>query len=96
MQDQNGGDDVDTTSVENTLKNYMGSAGDYLSAMLANATGNGDSDYLPTSADDTLYTYGTSKFFEDPSILLAENTDNSSFVAAFDGFAQNVVRLQTS
>lgn len=74
-----------------TLKNIVGAAGDYVSATLANATGNGDADYLPL-AENTLFTHATAEFFQDSTILLDENKDNSSFIAAFDGFSENIVR----
>ncbi|KAJ6130430.1 hypothetical protein N7512_003210 [Penicillium capsulatum] len=84
-----GGDSVDTTSVQNTLKNIVGAAGDYVAGVLKNATGNGESTTLPIYTQSTLQT-GTGRFFSDNTILLDENKDNSSFVAAYDTFADNV------
>lgn len=86
-----GGDQVDTTSVENTLRNIVGAAGNYVASILTNATGNGDSDLLPIYSD-TAYIYATSQFLADNTILLDENKDNSSFVSAYKTFSDNVVR----
>lgn len=85
-----GGDSVDVTSVENTLKNIVGAAGNYVSSILQNATGNGDSTTLPIYTYTT-YEHGTSRFFADSTILVDENKDNSSFTAAYDNFADNIV-----
>ncbi|KAJ3540804.1 hypothetical protein NM208_g4897 [Fusarium decemcellulare] len=71
-------DMVDVTSVENTLRNIVGTAGNYVASILANATGNGDSTTLPIYTETTLQ-FGTSRFFSDNTILLDENKDNSSF-----------------
>ncbi|KAJ5117196.1 hypothetical protein N7448_004138 [Penicillium atrosanguineum] len=87
-----GSDSVDTTSVENTLKNIVGAAGNYVASILQNATGNGESDSLPIYTYTTLE-HGTSRFFADSTILLDENKDNSSFISAYSTFADNVVRL---
>ncbi|CAI7578221.1 unnamed protein product [Penicillium manginii] len=84
-----GGDSVDATSVENTLKNIVGAAGNYVSSILQNATGNGDSTALPIYTTTT-YEHGTARFFADSTILVDENKDNSSFVAAYDNFADNI------
>lgn len=83
-------DNVDTTSVENTLKNIVGSAGNYLASILQNATGNGDSTTLPIYTLSTLQ-YGTSRFLSDNTILLDENSDNSTFMSAYDSYGKNVV-----
>jgi hypothetical protein len=85
-----GSDAVDTTSVENTLRNIVGAAGNYVASILTNATGGGDSTTLPIYTYTTLE-HGTSRFFADNTILLDENKDNSSFVAAYKTFADNVV-----
>lgn len=85
-----GGNTVDTTSVQKTLKNIVGAAGDYVASVLKNATGNGESSTLPIYTWSTLQT-GTARFFSDSTILLDENKDNSSFVAAYDTFADNIV-----
>lgn len=84
------GDMVDVTSVENTLRNMVGGAGNYVASILQNATGNGDSDTLPIYTYSTLQ-YGTSRFFSDNTILLDENKDNSSFVSAYNTFGSNIV-----
>lgn len=63
---------LDTTSVENTLKSIVGTAGNYIAENLTNATGNGDGDYLPIHSD-TAYVYATSRFLADNTILLDEN-----------------------
>ncbi|KAJ5172623.1 hypothetical protein N7492_005216 [Penicillium capsulatum] len=85
------GNDIDTASVKVTLKHIVGPAGDYLSAILANATGNGEADALSNLNQHTIFTHATSQFYEDSTILQDQNNDNSSFVAAFDGFAENIV-----
>lgn len=87
-----GSDAVDTTSVENTLRNIVGAAGNYVASILTNATGGGDSTTLPIYTYTTLE-HGTSRFFADNTILLDENKDNSSFIAAYSTFADNVVCL---
>jgi hypothetical protein len=91
---RSGSDSVDTTSVENTLRNIVGAAGNYVASILQNATGNGESDTLPIYTLTTLE-HGTSRFFADSTILLDENKDNSSFISAYSTFADNVVRVQT-
>ncbi|KAJ5389388.1 uncharacterized protein N7496_000456 [Penicillium cataractarum] len=88
-----GSDAVDTTSVENTLRNIVGAAGNYVASILTNATGGGESTTLPIYTYTTLE-HGTSRFFADNTILLDENKDNSSFVAAYKAFADNVVCLR--
>lgn len=89
------GDTVDTTSVENTLRNIVGAAGNYVASILTNATGNGDSDTLPIYTDMD-FIYGTSRFLADNTILLDENKDNSFFISAYNTFADNVVRVNFS
>lgn len=90
----NSGDDaageVDTTSVENTLRNMIGAAGNYMSTILSAATGNGDPSILPISVDSTLQT-ATARFYSDPHILLDIAKDNSSFISIYDKFGQNIV-----
>ncbi|KAJ6123368.1 hypothetical protein N7512_005833 [Penicillium capsulatum] len=86
------GNTIDTASVKNTLKNIVGTVGDYTSDILANATGNGDANALPDLNQNTMFTHATAQFYEDNTILLDENKDNSSFVAAFDGFTKYIVR----
>ena len=81
---------VDKTSVENTLRNLIGGAGNYVASILANATGHGNAETLPIYTLSTLQ-YGTSRFFQDNTILLDENNDNSSFITSYKGFTQNVV-----
>ena len=83
-------DAVDKTSVENTLRNIVGAAGNYVASILTNATGNGNAKTLPIYTESTLQ-YATSRFFLDNTILIDENADNSSFIGAYKGFAQNVV-----
>ncbi|KAF7548513.1 hypothetical protein G7Z17_g7011 [Cylindrodendrum hubeiense] len=83
------GDAVDTTSVENTLKNMVGAAGNYVASVLQNATGSGDADTLPIYTWTTLQ-YATSRFLYDNTILLDENKDNSSFVSAYNSFGTNI------
>lgn len=83
-------DNVDTTSVENTLRNVVGAAGNYVASVLQNATGNGNPDTLPIYTYTTLQ-HATARFFLDDTILLDENKDNSSFISAYDGFADNIV-----
>ncbi|EED15334.1 conserved hypothetical protein [Talaromyces stipitatus ATCC 10500] len=80
---------VDVTSVENTLRNIVGAAGNYVATVLTNATGNGDPETLP------IYTYtalqhATARFFDDNTILLDEKKDNSSFISAYSHFANTV------
>lgn len=87
-----GSDAVDTTSVENTLRNIVGAAGNYVANILTNATGGGESTTLPIYTYTTLE-HGASRFFADNTILLDENKDNSSFAAAYKSFADNVVCL---
>lgn len=84
---------VDTTSVENALASVIGSAGDQVSAILSAATGNGNTSILPISTWTT-YQTPTARFFSDPHILLDENADNSSFIAAYDLFGTNIVRFK--
>ncbi|KAJ5975116.1 hypothetical protein N7481_008823 [Penicillium waksmanii] len=69
---------------------YRWTAGNYVSSILQNATGNGDSTTLPIYTYTT-YEHGTSCFFADSTILVDENKDNSSFIAAYDNFADNIV-----
>lgn len=83
---------MDTTSVQNTLKNIVGSVGDYVAEILANATGNGDADALPNLNQNTMLTHATAQFFENDSLLLDENKDHDSFITAYNGFTKNIVR----
>ncbi|KAK7398693.1 hypothetical protein QQX98_011935 [Neonectria punicea] len=82
-------DNVDVTSVENTLRNMVGATGNYVASVLQTSTGNGDATTLPMYTTSKLQ-YGTSRFFLDKTILLDENTDNSSFVSAYNSFGRNI------
>ncbi|KAH7131540.1 hypothetical protein B0J13DRAFT_106091 [Dactylonectria estremocensis] len=83
------GDAVDVTSVENTLRNMVGAAGNYVASILQNAIGSGEADTLPIYTYTTLQ-FATSRFFYDNTILLDENKDNSSFVSAYNSFGTNI------
>lgn len=76
--------------MDNTLKNIVGAAGNYVSSIPQNATGNGDSTTLLIYTYIT-YEHGTSRFFADSTTLVDENKDNSFFTAAYDNFADNIV-----
>lgn len=69
----------------------VGSVGDYVSQILANATGNGDPDDLPNLNQNTMFTHATAQFYQDDSLLLDENKDHNSFLTAYDGFTENIV-----
>lgn len=88
---KNDGSVVDTTSVQNTLRNIVRAAGDKVADILAKATGNADPETLPIHTWTTMQ-YATARFFNENTLLLDENKDNSSFVATFDHFTDNLVR----
>ncbi|KAK2762213.1 hypothetical protein FQN54_001223 [Arachnomyces sp. PD_36] len=90
-EDEDNFPQVDTTSVQNTLKNVVGAAGEKVASILENATGNGDSKKLPLLNHDT-YQYATSSFFADNTLLLDENKDKESFVSIYDSFIANLER----
>ncbi|KAJ5887381.1 hypothetical protein N7495_007422 [Penicillium taxi] len=83
-------DKVDTTTVEDFLKSVVESAGDYIAEILTNATGNGDSSYLPIHTDSDA-THYTAKFLNDDTIMLDINKDNSSLASAYEYFIDNLV-----
>ncbi|KAJ5382985.1 hypothetical protein N7517_000896 [Penicillium concentricum] len=85
------GDDshVDTTSVQNTLKNIVGAAGEEVANILQKATGNADPETLPIYTY-TMYQHATSRFFADSTLLLDENKDNSSFASTYSLFTDNL------
>ena len=86
---------VDTASVQTTLKNFVGAAGNHLTDILKAATGHGDVNILPVPseylASGTIETK-TAKFFSDTNILVDQSKDNASFTAAYNGFTYNVAR----
>ncbi|KAK2808355.1 hypothetical protein FQN50_004740 [Emmonsiellopsis sp. PD_5] len=84
-------DKIDTTSVETALGSMVGNAGNYVATILNAATGHGDPNILPSVTLTTLQ-YPTSRFLNDPSILVDQDKDDVSFTAVYSEFSKRITK----
>ncbi|KAK2751717.1 hypothetical protein FQN55_009158 [Onygenales sp. PD_40] len=84
-------DKIDTTSIEAALGGMVGTAGNYVATILNAATGHGDPNILPSVTWTTLE-HPTSRFFNDPSILVDQDKDDASFTGVYSGFSKRITK----